>query len=304
MKKYHYVYRITNKITGKHYYGGRSSKRSPSEDLGHFYFSSYTNKYFKIDQKQNPSHYKYKVIKEFSTRKEANEFEIFLHKKFDVKNHPKFINKANQTSSKFDTTGKSFNTNKLTVLDIRDGNTKQVNKSEYHEYSYYVSLSKNKIAVLDTRDNLTKQISLNEYNSCNYYIAIASKKIAAIDIRDNNIKHISVEDYNKYDYYKTVSTGKVVVLDTRDNTTKMVSVEDYNTQDYYKVLANGQISVIDIRDNSTKRVSVEEYKKYTYYKSIFSGKLSVIDTRDNQVNIFLLMNIKSLIIMYQQHLIL
>ena len=48
-------------------------------------------------------------------------------------------------------------------MDIRDGNTKQVNKSEYHEYSYYVSLSKNKIAVLDTRDNLTKQISLNEY---------------------------------------------------------------------------------------------------------------------------------------------
>ena len=48
-------------------------------------------------------------------------------------------------------------------MDIRDGKTKQVNKSEYHEYSYYVSLSKNKIAVLDTRDNLTKQISLNEY---------------------------------------------------------------------------------------------------------------------------------------------
>jgi signal recognition particle GTPase len=72
----------------------------------------------------------YKVIKEFSTRKEANEFEIFLHNKFDVKNHPKFINKANQTSSKFDTTGKSFNTNKLTVLDIRDGKTKQV--SELH----------------------------------------------------------------------------------------------------------------------------------------------------------------------------
>ena len=160
MKKYHYVYRITNKITGKHYYGSRSSKRSPSEDLGHFYFSSYSNKYFKIDQKQNPSHYKYKVIKEFSTRKEANEFEIFLHKKFDVKNHPKFINRANQTSSKFDTTGKSFNRNKLTVLDIRDGKTKQVNKNEYQKYSHYVSLSKNKIAAIDTRDYIQNNINL------------------------------------------------------------------------------------------------------------------------------------------------
>ena len=144
MKKYHYVYRITNKITGKHYYGGRSSKRSPSEDLGHFYFSSYTNKYFKIDQKQNPSHYKYKVIKEFSTRKEANEFEIFLHKKFDVKNHPKFINKSNQTSKKFDTTGISVNKNKVTVVDLRDNTTKHISTNNYKNYDFYVSVNKGK----------------------------------------------------------------------------------------------------------------------------------------------------------------
>ncbi len=83
-----------------------------------------------------------------------------LHKKFDVKNHPKFTNKANQTSSKFDTTGKSFNTNKLTVLDIRAGKTKQVNKNEYQKYSHHVSLSKNKIAAIDTRDYIQNSINL------------------------------------------------------------------------------------------------------------------------------------------------
>ena len=37
---YHYVYRITNKILNKHYYGKRSSKLSPELDLGKKYFSS------------------------------------------------------------------------------------------------------------------------------------------------------------------------------------------------------------------------------------------------------------------------
>jgi hypothetical protein len=38
--KYHYVYRITNIITNKHYYGKRSSMVGPFEDLGTTYFSS------------------------------------------------------------------------------------------------------------------------------------------------------------------------------------------------------------------------------------------------------------------------
>lgn len=38
--KFHYVYRITNLVEGKHYYGVRSSKVSPFNDLGTKYFSS------------------------------------------------------------------------------------------------------------------------------------------------------------------------------------------------------------------------------------------------------------------------
>lgn len=40
MKKYHYVYRITNKVENKHYYGSRSSNVPPIEDIGKKYFSS------------------------------------------------------------------------------------------------------------------------------------------------------------------------------------------------------------------------------------------------------------------------
>ena len=100
--KYHYVYRITNIITDMYYYGDRSCNCHPSEDIGIKYFSSSTLKLFIQDQKNNPQDYKYKIIKIFETKREdAKQLEVDLHEKFDVKNNPKFINRANQTSRGF-----------------------------------------------------------------------------------------------------------------------------------------------------------------------------------------------------------
>lgn len=104
--KYHYVYRITNTTTQMYYYGDRSCNCHPSKDIGFNYFSSFGNKLFKQDQLNNPQDYKYKVVKIFETcRKDAKQLEVDLHKKFDVRNHPQFINRANQSSSGFDITG-------------------------------------------------------------------------------------------------------------------------------------------------------------------------------------------------------
>jgi hypothetical protein len=102
---YHYVYRITNIIERKHYYGKRSSRIEPKLDLGGKYFSSSRDKVFKKDQKENPQNYKYKIIRCFESSPEAIEFEIRLHEKFDVGVNKSFYNRAKQTSSKFDTTG-------------------------------------------------------------------------------------------------------------------------------------------------------------------------------------------------------
>ena len=104
MKK-HYVYRITNKIENKHYYGVRSTKLEPKDDLGIKYFSSSTERVFIKDQKENPYNYKYKIIKIFSTREEAIKLEIFLHNKFNVGVNESFYNKAKQTSSGWDRSG-------------------------------------------------------------------------------------------------------------------------------------------------------------------------------------------------------
>ena len=70
---YHYVYRITNKILNKHYYGKRSSKKLPKEDLGVNYFSS--SKKLKHDIKiVGKENFKFKIIKVFNTPKDALNF--------------------------------------------------------------------------------------------------------------------------------------------------------------------------------------------------------------------------------------
>lgn len=102
---YYYVYRITHVVNKKHYYGKRKSKILPKEDLGIHYFSSSTDKEFILDQKNNPSNYRYKVLRVFNTPEEAIGLEIILHEKFDVGKNLSFYNKCKQTSSKFDTTG-------------------------------------------------------------------------------------------------------------------------------------------------------------------------------------------------------
>lgn len=104
--KYHYTYRITNIKLNKHYYGVRTSNNLiPINDLGIKYFSSSRDKDFIKDQKENPQHYKYKIIRIFKLRKEALELEIKLHDKFDVGINESFYNRSKQTSTGWSTEG-------------------------------------------------------------------------------------------------------------------------------------------------------------------------------------------------------
>lgn len=105
----YYVYRITNKILNKHYYGKRRTKTYPRNDLGIKYFSSSTDKDFVSDQKNNPDNYRYKIIFVTTKKEIATRLEIKLHAKFDVAKNPNFYNKAKQLSLWFDTTGTKLN---------------------------------------------------------------------------------------------------------------------------------------------------------------------------------------------------
>jgi hypothetical protein len=124
---YHYVYRITNKVTGKHYYGKRSSKNIPIEDLGKKYFSSSKNKSFIKEQKDYPERFKYKVVKVCESEQEALLLEVKLHLKFNVKSNNSFINNANQTSQKFSTSGK------VTAIDTTTNKVVSVDKETFEK---------------------------------------------------------------------------------------------------------------------------------------------------------------------------
>lgn len=95
--KFHYVYRITNIVTQMHYYGVRSCKCLPHNDIGTRYFSSSLNKLFKIDQKNSPQNYKYKILAVLPSRIKAEQRESKLHALFNVMHNNKFYNLYNAT---------------------------------------------------------------------------------------------------------------------------------------------------------------------------------------------------------------
>ena len=159
--KYHYTYRITNitKVALRiYYYGVHSTNLRPEDDLGIEYFSSSTNEEFKNDQKQNPHNYKYKIIRVFKTRKEATKLEIKLHEKFDVGVNDVFYNKVKQTSTGFDTTGKSFNIGRVVSKHTIDKFVKSYCKPMLINNKW---TTKSKMVALKSAETMRKEILID-----------------------------------------------------------------------------------------------------------------------------------------------
>jgi hypothetical protein len=94
------VYRITNIVERKHYYGYKScGNRVPKEIIGKTYFSSSSDKEFIAEQKNHPERFRYKIVARFNTREEALERETILHRKFHVNRNPNFYNRSIQSTS-------------------------------------------------------------------------------------------------------------------------------------------------------------------------------------------------------------
>ncbi len=119
MKTKHYVYEIINTVLNKSYVGVRSCDIEPDQDLGTHYSSSSSDVDFMFEQQEHRWRFSYVILQEFETRKEAIEYEIYLHNKFDVGKNPNYYNKSKQTSSGFDTAGKTPWNKGLTKSDTR-----------------------------------------------------------------------------------------------------------------------------------------------------------------------------------------
>lgn len=101
-----YVYQIEHIHTGRYYIGVRSTNLLPEDDLGKKYFSSSRDKEFIKDQKESNHHYKYKVLKNFDNRDDADNYEMRLHGEKQVHLDPNSYNRAMNSSSGFSTVGK------------------------------------------------------------------------------------------------------------------------------------------------------------------------------------------------------
>lgn len=103
----HYTYLIQNLDKTMNYIGSRSCKCLPIEDC--YWGTSKHLPWGKKGSKQDQSSQAIKTILQvFKTKQEALEHEIYLHNKYSVHTNENFWNQAKQTSTKFDTTGKTF----------------------------------------------------------------------------------------------------------------------------------------------------------------------------------------------------
>ena len=94
---YHYLYRITNKLEGKHYYGSRSSVVEPTSDLGVRYFSSSTAVRKDI-RRLGVSAFKFKVVSYHDKRTDAYSAEERIQRRLRVVERPEFYNRSYQTN--------------------------------------------------------------------------------------------------------------------------------------------------------------------------------------------------------------
>lgn len=246
--KHHYIYKITNlkPLDARKYYIGVRTCECPPEDDKKYMGSS---KYLKdVFAEIGIDNFKKEILSVWDTRKLANKEEIRLHELYDVAKNPKFYNKSRATTGKFCTEGH------VTVLDTRDGKTKNVNKEDYHAHNYYEFITKDKIVVIDNTNN------------------------------QKTIKQISRKEFEKQpDKFEALSKNKVNVLDLRDGKRKRVDRREFIDSEFLISFNKGTCSVIDITNMTVKKVLKSELLKNINYVNINTRKYKIFDENNKLI---------------------
>lgn len=245
--KYHYTYRITNIAENKHYYGVRTSKFNPYEDLGKRYFSS--SKFLKPLVMDFPHQFKFKILQCFRSRFEANAREMFLHRKFDVGPNNKFYNRASSRSSRFDCTGM--------VRVYEEGG----NSGSYH------------VPVDDSR------IKSGEL------IVFSSGTVVVVDSEGNTFR-VAVDD-SRYvsGELKHVNTGMVVVVNEEGEFCSVsVNSPKYKSGEL-KHISEGMVMAKDREGNALKVKSSDIRLSSGELVGIMKGRVTVRDSKGNALSV-------------------
>lgn len=265
---YYYVYRITNRVLNKHYYGFRSSKIEPKLDLGLKYFSSSRDNEFLKDQRENFNNYKYKIIKTFKDKKSAVRFESKLHFKFDVRNNDNFYNRSNQTLDSFLTQNGSVYTQNFGWVTSEEY---QRNKEKYKIHK------RSNLRVLNVLTNKEEVISYELYRSNKKdYHHLSKRKVVCLDKLTNTRVQIDTKlFYTNPGRYVSISKGKVACYNIRTGEKGLVPTEEYKKDINLQHGSKNRVSVYDLEDQKSKSITSEEYySNRKRYQGVNKNKIS------------------------------
>ncbi|MEG1008282.1 MAG: GIY-YIG nuclease family protein [Clostridia bacterium] len=190
-KKYHYFYKITNKINNHFYYGIHST-----DNLNDNYMGSGKRLHIAYKEQGKQNFYK-EIIKFFDSRNKAEEYERL------IVNEELICNENCYNCIIGGSANKSLNY--VTVID-KDGNTFNVHKNHpLYLNGTYVGVTKNKIVTKDTYGNYV-MISVNDERYLKTHFPVTYNTVCVIDdngklirVNKNDERYLNGEllPYNK-----------------------------------------------------------------------------------------------------------
>lgn len=249
---FHYLYRITNLVEQKHYYGIRTSKDIlPQDDLGVKYFSSSTDKEFISNQKEHPENYRYKVIIITDLRKEVGKLEMKIHKKFNVGDNPKFYNRIIQSSFGLDLTGK-------VVVKDEFGNISQISNNDPRFLSGELeAITKGRVTVKDCDGNIHR-VSVNDPKYLSGELQHVLKGKVVTKDNDGNNYSVSINDPRYLSgELKSVAKGRVTVKDVNGNNCSVyINDPRYLSGELRHVRKGKQTGMVSVKDVDGNNYSI------------------------------------------------
>lgn len=213
---YHYLYKITNLINNKYYYGIHSTENL---DDGYMGSGTYLNNAIK---KYGIENFKKEILEFRDTREEISELESEIVVMDLVKNPDCYNIRLGGDD------GKTFGT--ATMRD-EDGNTRRV-AIDSDEYKNMKGLCAGKVCVFDIENEEYVSIPVEEfYKNKDKYKTLLSGRVLAYDITQNKYVNISHDEYmSNKDRYIHNASGKVLVVIDGENT--HISQEEFEKGNY------------------------------------------------------------------------
>lgn len=257
MKKYNYIYKITNinpLDERKYYIGVRSSIVEPHNDVHYWSSSNYLKKSI---SEQGIENFIKEILSIWDSREEAVNEEIRLHAEFDVSKNPEFYNKSRSISTGFSPDGM------LVVKNILTGKNESIPVAQYKNNPNYKLHTTGTVLVIDKQINKSKRIKREEFdNDLNNRYELYFKGRAMVkDLLTGELKFMLKSEFENNPDVVGINKNRITVVDQESNKTMNITLEEFkNNKDKYKFILGGKILARDI-DNNPIWIEKDEFHK-------------------------------------------